>query len=411
MTGKVDLYGKIEERVNRALEAIDGDSTISERNRAFIKSFIEKCRANGLSPIRQNKLMFLSRKYARALKKDFDTCTEADIRAMLNVFESAKKKDGLSPNYSSETKRNLKAGLLQLFKHVHGVKQPPESVAWVKVGAKKRKMRNRALILEEGDIKRLIHASTDLEERLFVSLLYQTGGRLTEVLSVRFGDCSISDGRLLVTLHGFKTGGDPRTIPVPDLETIELFQRYVSDSPRRSNLDAVLWSTGYSYSGISKRLKNLGKLAGMTKPINALWFRHSRATFWGDAGFNREELMQLLGHRSPEMAETYLETPPQERVFERFNKLFPSNNAPDALDREILKEYADLLADALKQPVVLNAFIEGLSKAGKLDGFAKLEEKAEQYGKLKSPHDFTLKKEAPGGTREKVPKSGGNKPY
>ena len=144
-------------------------------------------------------------------------------------------------------------------------------------------------------------------------------------------------------------------------------------------------------------------LAGLQKPVTALWFRHSLATRWGEEGFNREELMYLLGHRTAEMAEAYLETPPQARVMERFGKLYAGDGAPDELERDILADFSRFIGKLYSHPEAVEGMIEDAKKADLLQELAVIGQKAAEYGKLTgnpaSPPKSALLSEAPGGNR------------
>lgn len=407
MAEKSDLYRE-HATLESAFSRMDADATITAANKAAIRAFTEDARVNGKSTKRQLKLLYSSCTLARLLGKDFTTATKEDVRAMLLQIEDAKKDDG-TPKFKLETRRSFKVILKMLFRHALGAPEgtTPAVVAWVKPGTLQRPMRNRAAVLEPQDIDRLTEVAKDLDDRLFIRMLFYTAGRIGEVTSLRLGDCRLEAGRLDVTLHGFKTGGDPRTIPVIDPKTLALFEQYIQGHPQREDLDARLWPELVSYNAIKHRFLRYQKKAGLAKPIRFHWFRHSRATLWQESGFGLDELKYLLGDKNDESVRQYTETTPQVLAMEKFRQVY-GDTAQAAEEAEIEKETTNMVAKAMLNPKARTKISEAIIEALGLPAVLSVVKRRQKLRQAsKSPSNFAVFSQAPGGNGNKLQKRKG----
>jgi len=110
-------------------------------------------------------------------------------------------------------------------------------------------------LLAEEEIRRLVEAADNPRDRAFIITLYETGGRIGEVGSLRIRDVPFHKGYASVMLRG-KTG--PRRVPV--VAAVPYLGLWIEHHPDRSNPDAPLWpklSDGkpMSYPALAKATK------------------------------------------------------------------------------------------------------------------------------------------------------------
>lgn len=349
MAEKVDLYRQ-EARLTNALAQLETRSDISPGNREAIKKLIayNKTKGNGLA--RQIKYFYYSITLSKLLKKNFTEATKEDLKALLERIQDSKAEDG-TPQFKGETVRDMRIALKMMYFSLLDIKdddEPPAIVSWIKAGKRNNRNVPRSAILEESDIRAMVQASTDARERLFVSLLFFTRARITELMSLRLKHIRQDGGMLKVQLTNFKTNGEHRTVPVGDPETILLYDEYLKLHPDRTNDDALLWQSGGkkgSYHAFNNALKRLAHLAGITKPINFHHFRHSGFTLWGEQGFTEQELVYLGGWASSDMVKTYVSR--SERLVEsRFAQLYGQEY--NAVDKEIERRTKGVLSKAMQ---------------------------------------------------------------
>lgn len=409
---KLDLYG-VENRLARALESLNEKEGLTPANVEAIKKFVEWNKIKGNGVHRQLKYLYYCSLLSRLLGKDFMAATKDDLRELLNKVEDAKDADG-SPTYKGETKLDVRITLKLLYrclledkkdadgKTLYPEGEVPEIVAWVKAGRKNNKTTPRSTILENTDIEKIMQASTDLRERLFIALLFNTGGRITELASLRIKDIRQNGGLLFISLTNFKTNGQQRTIPIADIPTQELYAEYLRSVADRDNPEALLWGDADTYFRFSRSIRLLAKKAGITKPVNPHHFRHSRFTLWGESGFSEQELKYLGGWASSEMLGRYISS--SYRIVE---KRFTDLTAPDAINKELTQSAEDKLRELMAIPEYRAAYAKLLSDFGALDFFVKLRDKYAENPKLKvmmqeaSANTFFAKNKMPMGKTEK----------
>lgn len=161
-----------------------------------------------------------------------------------------------------------------------------------------REMPFRRQALTPEEVERMEEAALKIRDRLLISLLYTSGIRISELLSLQRD--SINDCRFFVIGKGRK-GRDCFT----DKKTMALLELYLK---QRTDSNPALF---VSFRGklispqlIDIMLKRTAKRAGIDKPVSAHVFRHSFATNLAESNVNAFYIQQLLGHK--EIATTAL---------------------------------------------------------------------------------------------------------
>lgn len=158
-----------------------------------------------------------------------------------------------------------------------------------------------------------------LRDRLIVMMLYATGMRRSEVVSLKVGD--YDNSRSLFHISG--KGGKEREIPViPFLsERIMLYLRKRNSSyPNCANDSFFLTDKGetlylaFVNNIVKKELATLGKLGGKRSPHI---LRHSFATHLLNDGADLNSIKEVLGHSSLAATQVYTHN-----SFEQLKKIY-----------------------------------------------------------------------------------------
>ncbi len=137
---------------------------------------------------------------------------------------------------------------------------------------------NPTELLNFEDVKRLINVATLERDRCVLSVLYESGMRIGELMALRIGMVEMSDKNQEVTFHipnmkgkGTKTGA--RTVVC--LEVYGYVQDWLKCHPKPLPTEKFI---NISKSGVDKQVRTLFKRAGIDKPSNLHNFRHSAIT-------------------------------------------------------------------------------------------------------------------------------------
>jgi integrase/recombinase XerD len=164
-----------------------------------------------------------------------------------------------------------------------------------------------------------------LRDRALIELLYATGMRVSELVSLRPSDINLEASYLTCTGKGDKQ----RIVPIGEEATAWL-RRYLRDarpallgkraSPRLF-VNARRGGSGLTRVGFWKILKAYGRRAGLTAGLSPHTLRHSFATHLLERGADLRAIQMMLGHADLSTTQIYTHVLQQRMrtVYDRFH--------------------------------------------------------------------------------------------
>jgi len=137
-------------------------------------------------------------------------------------------------------------------------------------------------ILTPNEAQAVIVQAGNLRDRALLSTLYSSGCRIMEVLTLRIKHVVRSNGGYQLWLGDVKSEGQERYSPKIEGVWKDHLETWLAAHPHRGEPEAWVFAstnedgTHVSDSTINTLLHALGKKAGVSKKMNAHWFRHSR---------------------------------------------------------------------------------------------------------------------------------------
>jgi integrase len=276
--GDVDLYNR-ELNLSRALEKLDA-AEMPEENKAAIKAFDQHLREREYSAGRRQKYAEYLRKLALWLGKPF---SEADRKDVARIVETIG-----GQGYAEWTKHDYKIILKVFYKWLRTGDientEYPEEVRWIKPSREKPSSKKLpSELLTEEEVQRMAVACTNSRDRAFTLVLYEFGGRIGEILTLRLRHVTFDQYGAVLIVDG-KTGMRRARI----IASAPALARWVEDHPQKDNLEAPLWiglwirghGKRASYAAMRSMLKRAARNAKppIRKRVHPHLFRHSRAT-------------------------------------------------------------------------------------------------------------------------------------
>lgn len=171
-------------------------------------------------------------------------------------------------------------------------------------------------LITREDISKIIDACEKPRDRALFMLMWDSGGRINELLSLNIGHVQFDRYGAIVIVHG-KTGMRRLRLisSVPDLQT------WINMHPLRADAQAPLFVTTRCYSGrprrldmrtVENKLTHVARAARITKPVHPHAVRHARLTDLARGngsrpGLNEMELRLVAGwERNSAMPEVYV---------------------------------------------------------------------------------------------------------
>ena len=267
-----EIYGRKNE-YTRELNRLEGGKIFS-KNKEDILRYHKYLFSEGISKNRIIKVSGQLRVISKLLEKEFITANEEDIRDLVSKINSS--------DYADITKVDFKKMIKRFYRWLEGKnKIYPEKVDWIK-GREKRGNKENLDIITPEEIKKVIDACENFRDKAVISLLYEGGFRIGELLNMKIRDLKNERNYMKVSVTG-KTG--PREVLI--IYSIPYLNQYLNLHPLKNNLDAPFWISigGYKhnqkliYLGVRKLIKRVFKRAGVNKKrLYPHLFRHSRAT-------------------------------------------------------------------------------------------------------------------------------------
>jgi integrase/ribosomal protein L40E len=294
-------------RLELAIANLSKDQTVCEENKKGIVSFSKGRLAKGSGHGRVTKVVYGLRLLARMLKKPFAEATKDDLVTLVGEFES-------NPDYSEYTRLDYKIILKMFFKWLKGNDEvfPPE-INWLKPKLKNEKHKLPEDLLTEDEVIRLVNATDQPRDRAFILVLYESGCRIGELLSLNMGNVQFDQYGAVLRVTG-KTG-DRR---VRIISSAPALATWINLYGRAQDPKAPLWPPRSTckktrnpiqcldHRSVYKLLLKLAEKAGIKKHVHPHLFRHSRATALASK-LTEAQMKEHFGWvQGSEMAATYV---------------------------------------------------------------------------------------------------------
>jgi site-specific recombinase XerD len=227
-------------------------------------NFLEFVKANGAMPATLRNLVWSCTTVASIINKPFTEATYDDIVKIVAEIENRYK--------SEKTKTALKSNLKVFYRWLRKTKDYPPEVEWIKINHKQVNNKLPEEILTEEEIVKMADAALNPRDRALVLVLYESGCRIGELLSLKIKDVQFDDyGCVLIVPKG-KTGS--RRVRI--IKYAKELLHWLDVHPLKNDPESYVWiSLGVntknqlvSYVGIEYVLKRLAKKVGITKKVN-----------------------------------------------------------------------------------------------------------------------------------------------
>ena len=145
-----------------------------------------------------------------------------------------------------------------------------------------------------------------LRDKALISVLYATGLRVSELISLRLPNLHLQEGYLTCIGKGDKE----RIVPIGQ-EATDWVRRYLADARPKLAPKSSPWlfvnarGGPLSRVGFWKLLKEYGVKAGITRHISPHVLRHSFATHLLDRGADLRAIQMMLGHADLSTTQIY----------------------------------------------------------------------------------------------------------
>lgn len=267
--------------------------------------------------------------YARDLKKmneylsaQGNTEVSEVTPTVLNSYILYLEKEGRKPATISRSIASMKAFFHYMVQEKKLATDPSEKLKAPKIEKK------LPTILTTEEVTRLLEQPSgatpkNLRDRAMLELLYATGIRVSELISLKVTDVNLNMEYLTCS-----DGQKERIIPFGHIAK-EALQQYLEDGRQKLTTDASgdwLFTNcsggAMSRQGFWKLMKAYGKKAGIEAEITPHMLRHSFAAHMVSNGADLKSLQEMLGHSDISTTQVYAQVG-QKRIREVYVSAHP----------------------------------------------------------------------------------------
>lgn len=271
-------------------------------NKETIEKFAKFCESEGISERRIGKYRLILGRLSEWLKVDFKEATREDIEGVVVKINQS--------DYADWTKSDHKKALKKFYKWLEGDgEECPKKVRWIKSG-KITTSKIAEDMLSQEEIKKMIDNASNIRDKAIISLLYESGCRIGELLGLKIGSVVFKDTNLIHIHVSGKTGHRP----IPLVHSIPYLSTWMGNHPQKNDSEANLFvSVGtvnknkpIQYHAVSKMLRGVAKRSGVKKGVNPHNFRHSRASYLANKLKEPQMRMYFGWSKDSDMPATYV---------------------------------------------------------------------------------------------------------
>ncbi len=201
-------------------------------------------------------------------------------KATMNEYIMILQREG----YAKTTIETRKTILKAFFKWA----KKPEIIEGIKIKPIKSSLKRKD-ILDAQDVTVLIENTTSPMYKALIALLFESGGRINEVLPITIDEIEETDKGMILPMHQTKTGEEDRRILC--IFSAQYIRNHITYSGlgKKDRLFPVADGT------VWEMLKKIKEKSGIVKPVHAHSFRHSQAVDMLKRGYQDMITKKKLG--------------------------------------------------------------------------------------------------------------------
>ena len=239
------------------------------------------------------------------------------------AFLSRTQEQGLAPRSRARLLSAMRSFFKFMVRDSHLKKSPVANLT------SPRLRRQLPIVLSVAEVELLLaqpNADLPLGQRdaAMLELLYGTGLRVTELITLTVGRVNLEVGFLVA--HG--KGAKERIVPMGETATQAVQSYTLGSRPRllKGRMSEILFvsnrGTAMTRQGFWKLLKKYGRQAGMERSLSPHTLRHSFATHLLERGADLRSVQMMLGHADISTTQIYTHVA-RERLREVHKKYHP----------------------------------------------------------------------------------------
>jgi len=190
------------------IEHLRNDESLTPENKQAILEFIDECAAEGLSPARQRKYIYVLRAIAvRYTPEEFQLkdANEDELKRLVATINRS--------SYAEATKVDFKKAIKKYYKILNG-RVEPDKTRFIKARMSKPTQVTRADIYTQEELDMVISQLRNVRDKAFFSVMYESAVRPAELLGCSIESVEFREDGDYISVFGIKGTPDRRNLLV-----------------------------------------------------------------------------------------------------------------------------------------------------------------------------------------------------
>lgn len=269
-----DQIYKIEYNLQQEKERLRREN-IDQRVITTFLDFIDEINVQNLTKHRQYFYLVKLRTMGKILDEKILCPEKEDIKKMIATLKNTTTKR--HKEYAENSIKDFLTTLKKFYKwHEEGKYLP--TVSWIKTRTMASQQEKPDFVITELEIAKMIKACKNTRDKALISLLYDSGCRIGELLTMKKEDIQFDEYGASLLVQG-KTGS--RWVRVVG-NSVPLTREHISTMEKGEyvfqTMEGEKKGTIMKYPSVSRLLSQLQRRAGIKRRIYPHLFRHTRAT-------------------------------------------------------------------------------------------------------------------------------------
>lgn len=296
----------VEQRLTTASRRIEESENLSDHNKRLILRYRDDMLAKGTD---QNRVAAYL--YRWAMLEDHITfpLDDPDREQLKQLVIELNQNQLDGEEFTPESRKDYKQTLSTFYRLLDGVDRD-QLLGWMTIHIKKseRRQLNLDTLPDREHVQALVQACKNPRDKALIALLYDSGGRIGEVLQISWGDLELQEGQ--ITLDG-KTG--QRHVPLHEsLDLLQDWHQFHDEPLSGAPVFGLLrdHTQQISYRGMRSRIEEAADRAELPDRIktNPHAFRKARACDLARSdAMDAWDLRQFFGWDSVQTAQYYID--------------------------------------------------------------------------------------------------------
>ncbi|TQQ83004.1 integrase [Halonotius terrestris] len=182
--------------VNRTLQNLEDE--VENENVEAVNEFVDHCAAEGISEVQQDRLVWSWKTLLQKFAPDDFQMKGASKSELKKLMAEVNRSD-----YADSTKVKFKTAVKKFYRIQNGGHEQPDKTRFFKVGKESSSVEREDLFTEE-ELKRLFRSFSNVRDRAFTKVLYESAARPGELLSRNIADFTSNSKGDFIYLQGLK---------------------------------------------------------------------------------------------------------------------------------------------------------------------------------------------------------------